>query len=319
MGQKYNPATGQWEDSTDTSTGGDPTVPVSPAPLQLPSPQPDVVPRNQLPSGPTIQQSDSGGTLNTSPYYTPPPPGQNASAPRPSVDASVVYTDQQGNAYDPPSLSTAWNTPGFRNDPANARVGDILAQYGYGGPSAAAPAAASAAGGGGGGAAGGPATLPGNPFNDQVRKIIMDRLAQAGTPVDPNSPEIAATMSAASDAGTRASDAERTALAERLYAQGGGLNTDAVTRQIQQSGEKQAGTLSTLKASLLTNQYNQKRQELQALLSLAVQSGDAESARQAQLAMANLDAAIRREGLGINLAEFGATLNQNASLAGLRG
>jgi hypothetical protein len=149
--------------------------------------------------------------------------------------------------------------------------------------------------------------------------MLMEQLRKAGQPVDPNSPEIAATMSASSDAGQRASDAERTALAERLYAQGGGLNTDALTREVQQSGEKQAANQSNLKAQLLTNEYNQKLSQMQNLLSLAVQSGDAESARAIQLQIANLQAAVQREGLGINLAEFGASLNQNAALAGLNG
>jgi dihydrodipicolinate synthase/N-acetylneuraminate lyase len=55
------------------------------------------------------------------------------------------------------------------------------------------------------------------------------------------------------------------------------------------------------------------------LLSQALAAGDADSARQIQVQMAALDAALKREGLGVNLAEFGAQLNQNAALAGLNG
>lgn len=162
-----------------------------------------------------------------------------------------------------------------------------------------------------------------SPFQNPIRQIILGQLAQAQTPVDPNSPEIASTLSAARDEATRASEQERTALAERLYAQGvagggsGGLDTNALTQQIQQSGERNAGALSTLRGQLLMNAYNQKRSQLQNLLSIATQSGDAESARAVQIQLAQLQAAIQREGLGINLGEFTSQLNQNAALAGL--
>ncbi len=139
MGQRYNPETGEWEDDGTEASPIPAPAPTPPAPISLPPTRPDNVSIQDLPSG--TPRSDSGGTLNTSPFYTPPPPGPDASAPRPSVDASVVYTDQQGNAYDPPSLVAAWNNPAFRNDPLNARVGDILQQYGYGGPQTAAPVA----------------------------------------------------------------------------------------------------------------------------------------------------------------------------------
>ncbi len=234
--------------------------------------------------------------------------------PVPGVNPGVVYTDQSGRGYNPSELYANRNT--LLQDPTNARVRDLLTQYGYGG-APAATAAPAAAGGGSTGAAG--TAAPSSAFNDQVRQMLMAELTKAGQPVDPNSPEIAATMSSASDAGQRASDAERTALAERLYAQGGGLNTNALTQQIQQSGEKQASSLSTLKGQLLMNQYNQKRQQLQQDLQLAVQSGDQDMMRQTQMALANLQAAVQREGLGVNLAEFSGQLNQNAALAGLNG
>lgn len=253
------------------------------------------------------------------PNYTGPAPasfgGPATSAdqvPVPSVDPGVVYTDPSGTGYTPDQLYAQRNA--LLQDPANARIRDILQTYGYGGaPAAAAPSGAAQAGPSAAVAAGPSA------FQAQIRQMIMDQLAKAGQPVDPNSPEIAAMMSSASDAGVRASTEERNALAERLYAQGGGLNTNALTQQVQQSGEKQAATLSTLKGQLLMNQYNQKAQQLQQDMQMALASGDAESARAVQLAIANLQAAVQREGLGINLAEFGQTQNQNAVLAGLNG
>ena len=274
----------------------------------------------------------AGGTANPNllgPNYSGPAPASfggpattTDQVPVPSVNPEVVYTDQAGHGYDPSALYAAWASPSFRSDPANARVGDILAQYGFG-PGGTAAAGAPA------GASGTAATTaadvsPGSPsgpsaWQQSIRAMILQRLQQAGQPVDPNSPEIQATLEAARNEASRATDTERTALAERLYAQGdsGGLRSNALTQQIQQSGERNAQSLGGIRAQLLTNQYNQKRQELNQLLQLATQSGDAESAREIQVQLAQLQAAVQREGLGVNLAEFGATLNQNAVLAGL--
>jgi len=148
----------------------------------------------------------------------------------------------------------------------------------------------------------------------------MARLAELGTPVDEKSAGISDAVTAARDEGTRAAANERTALAERLYAQGGGgLNSNALTQQIQQSGEKQGAAIGGLRANLMMAEYARKQSALQQTLSLAVQSGDAEAARAAQKAIADLQAQLQREGFGIDLAKYQAYLNQNAALAGLNG
>jgi hypothetical protein len=155
-----------------------------------------------------------------------------------------------------------------------------------------------------------------NPFVDQIRQLILSRLREAGNPVDPNAPQISSTLNAARTESQRQSAQERTALAERLYAQGqGGLGSDALTRQIQQSGEKNAASLSSLRANLIQQQYTQKFSELQNLLQLAVASGDAESARNVQLQLAALQAQVQREGIGSNLAIAGQN-NNNITVAG---
>lgn len=140
----------------------------------------DLLPKNQLPqAGQTPSgMSDSGGRLYTTPGYTPPAPGPNASAPRPSVDPSAVYTDQSGNAYDPGALSKAWSDPTFRNNPVNARAGDILGQYGYGSPAQpSAPASPTSAYGGT------------NVFNDpataQFEQLLNGMISKFATPQTP--------------------------------------------------------------------------------------------------------------------------------------
>lgn len=149
-------------------------------------------------------------------------------------------------------------------------------------------------------------------FTNQIRALIMARLQAAGQPVDPNDPNIASTMTAARDQATRSSDTERNQLAEHLYAQGG-LNTDAIGQKIQQSGEKNALGLSSLRATLITRELQSKRDELKSLMQMAMQAGDAESARAIQMQLGELDAAVRREGLGVDMAKYQAYLNALAS------
>lgn len=148
-------------------------------------------------------------------------------------------------------------------------------------------------------------------FTKYLRDMIRSRLSAASTPVDPNAENIKAPLTAARDEATRASDKERTDVAERLYAQGG-LNTNALNQTIQQSAERNAGSLSTLRGTLIMNAYNQKNQELQSLLQMALASGDAQSARDVQSQIANLNAAIQREGLGVTLAINSASQNRDA-------
>ncbi len=154
----------------------------------------------------------------------------------------------------------------------------------------------------------------------QVRAMISQRLTAAGQPVNESDEYIAAPLSAARDETQRSQQSERTALAERLYAQGGGaLDSNALTQQIQQSSERNAGNLSNLRAGLIGKELTARRGELQSLLQMALAQGDAEQARQTQLLIQQIDHSLRREFRGIDLAEFMAQLDQNAALAGLNG
>lgn len=153
----------------------------------------------------------------------------------------------------------------------------------------------------------------------QVREFLLARLKEASAPVNENDQNIAAPLQAARDETARSTDTERTALAERLYAQGGGLNSNALTQGIQQSSERNAGQLSSLRASLISNEYNARRTQMTQLLQQALSSGNTDAAQQIQVQIAALNAALQREGLGANLAMFGANLNQQAALAGLNG
>lgn len=163
-----------------------------------------------------------------------------------------------------------------------------------------------------------PAGVWGSDFLSQLRTMLMQRLSASQQPVNESDPSIQAPLTAARDEGTRQSATERTQLAERLYAQGG-LNTDAITQQIQQSGERNAGTLGGLRATLITRELESRRTELKDLMQMALASGDAEMARQIQMQLGALSAQVQREGMSLDAAKYSAYLNSQAAIAGLRG
>lgn len=154
----------------------------------------------------------------------------------------------------------------------------------------------------------------------QIRQMLMDRLKAAGEPVDENAAGITGAVSALRDENTRESQNERTALAERAYAQGGGgLQSGLIGQQIQQSAERNATAQGGLRATLIMKEFGRKQTELQNLLQMAMASGDSQMARDVQERLAALEAELRREGLGVDLAKYQAYLDQTAALAGLNG
>lgn len=191
--------------------------------------------------------------------------------------------------------------------------GDSGASGGAGGGAGAGAAGAGAAGGGASSL-----TMPTSPFQQQLRATLLERIAAAQQPVNESDANIADPLSAARDEVSRGTDEERKRLAERLYAQGS-LNSGELTQGITQSSERNATGLSQLRAGLISKEYTARRDELQNYMQLAIASGDAEMARQLQLEIANLNAAVQREGIGVGWAEFIAGLNQRTTLAGLNG
>jgi hypothetical protein len=193
-----------------------------------------------------------------------------------------------------------------------AKSGQNLAQWlqpNQGGGAGASAGAGNAAAAGAGSAG---ASAPGvSDWYSQIRALLMQRLGMAGQPVDQNAPEIADPLSAARDEVSRGQDLERKTLAERLYASGD-LHSSTLPQQLQQSAERNATGLSQLRAGLISKEYTARRDELQNLLQLAMASGDAELARSIQMQIAQLQAAVNREGLGISVAQLQAQLNQNA-------
>lgn len=143
--------------------------------------------------------------------------------------------------------------------------------------------------GSGGGGAGGAAPVPGgqSEFQNALRAILMQRLAIAQGRVDENDPFIREPMQAAALEAARAQQTERTALAERLAATGD--TSRSLEMGIQQSAERNAVGLGTLRAKLINDEYNRKRQEMLDLMQMAIATNDAQAARDIQAALIALD------------------------------
>ncbi len=163
-----------------------------------------------------------------------------------------------------------------------------------------------------------------SPFTQQIRDLLMKRIAADQAPLDEQGSGIADAVNAARIEASRSQDQERKALAEQLFAQaargGGGIVDENALRQgVQQSAERNAMGLGTLRAQLIQREYQRKADDLNNAMQQALASGDAETARQIQLALAYLQAQLTREGYGIDLAKFQQQQNSNSVNSGLNG
>lgn len=166
--------------------------------------------------------------------------------------------------------------------------------------------------GGDGGGSGDPGAPGESEQQRALRQILMDRIKGLQGPFDPNAdPGITVPFEAARATAQRQLDSERQALAERLFAEGGGdVQGGELTQGIQQSQERTALGLGSLRGELVVREIATRRAELQDTLQLAIASGDAAAARDIQWRMAQLDAILRREGYGIDMAKYLAGINQ---------
>lgn len=171
--------------------------------------------------------------------------------------------------------------------------------------------------GGPGGAGGQPAYAqnPTSPFTDDIRKILLDRIAKDSSEFDPNSPQISVPMAGAQLQQDRAQEQQRRQLGERLFA-GGDLNSGTMGQQNQQASEIGAAALGTMRSTLISKEIDARRTDLTNLLQMAVQSGDADLARQVSLAIANLNAMVAREGQGWDAAKYAAGQTAATTKAG---
>lgn len=265
---------------------------------------------------------------------TTPAPAEPAPAPAPTpttpttptgtYDATTDYSDpnnirgffQSKGITDPAQLDrlvNTWSTyrqqPAFANDlpyffQRMSQEDDLTGNH--------VPAGGGGTGGSTTPAAGSLATPATSPFTDEIRRQLLDRIAQDSTPFDPSTdPGVTSAMTGAQMTADRQTEMERRALSEQLFA-GGDLNSGTKDQQVQQSSERNAASLSTLKGTLILKEVDARRTDLTNLLQQAIASGDADLARQTQVALANLQAQLTREGYGWAWAQFQAQQNASA-------
>jgi hypothetical protein len=154
----------------------------------------------------------------------------------------------------------------------------------------------------------------GSAYQNQIRDLIMQQLQQLQKPVSADDPAIAAQQNAYRLSRDRDAQQTRGIMAERAAAEGlnsGGSGSGAFDTTVQgiyeTAGQDKAENLS----GLMGEEQQAKRSQLTTLLNIALQSGDAESVRQLQMQLAQLDATLTREGRVQQNNQFNANLGQN--------
>jgi hypothetical protein len=151
----------------------------------------------------------------------------------------------------------------------------------------------------------------GSAFQQQIRQILLDRLSQLQQPVGIGDPALKGQSDAYRVSRERGAAQERAQAAERAAFEGlnlGGQGSGSFNTDIQGIREQAGQDIAAYDADLVGDDVRQRRAELQSLLRLAVDSGDAESARELQLAIAEMDDELGRANLGQRRYEFDDTL-----------
>ena len=211
-------------------------------------------------------------------------------------------------------------------DPSGRFIADLVGNYSGGDPSQRSrifldgigsngqPRAASGMGAkGAAGAKGGtPAPAPAaNPFLTQIRQLIMSRMGQMQQTPSLDDPTLAAQNQSYARSRDRGAEQERAAMAERAAAQGqlmGGQSSGSFDTELRSILEGAGEDKAAFGAQLLGDENQARRAELNSLMNMALQSGDAESARALSLELAKMDDATRRLGLSQQNAQFNADL-----------
>lgn len=188
-----------------------------------------------------------------------------------------------------------------RNQAGWTTVAGEESKYGQGG------------GGGGGGYGGGPsgpgggAGGAGGGFQDQIRQLLMTQLQGLSKPIDENDPAIAGELASQSRGIERDRQARRAAMAERAASQGllsGGASSGAFDADVASGFEDASQRKSDVRSQLFARELGSRRNQLAQMLSLATQSGDAESARALQLQLGQMDNELRKMGLSEQARQF---------------
>jgi hypothetical protein len=143
-----------------------------------------------------------------------------------------------------------------------------------------------------------PAAPAANDFLTQVRAAITGRLEKLSGDPSIKDPALAAQSSAFRQARDRGATQQRAQAAERAAANGtlqGGQSSGSFDTTIGGIAESAGQDIASNDAQLVWQEVQARRDEVQDLLSMALQSGDAESARDLQAELARMDAELRRQ------------------------
>lgn len=176
---------------------------------------------------------------------------------------------------------------------------------------------AGASSGGMGGAA--PAT---SDFQNQIRALLMQQMSGLSKPIDANDPTIQGEMTAQANTLERNRQDQRASDAERMAFQGlnaGGAGSGAFDTANAAGFEQKGQALTSLQSQLFSRELTNRRAQMSQLLNMAMQSGDAESARALQMQLASMDAQLRKLGLDQQQSQFNDSfgLQREMNLANL--
>ena len=144
-----------------------------------------------------------------------------------------------------------------------------------------------------------------NPFLTKVRQQIMDRLALMGKDPSMDDPALKAQSETYRRSRERGARTQRAEMAERGAANGtiiGGQSSGGFDTALSGIRESASEDIASNDARLIGGEVQQRRAELQSLINIALQSGDAETARE-------LEAQLRREGMSQQDRQFYANID----------
>lgn len=147
---------------------------------------------------------------------------------------------------------------------------------------------------------------------EAMRTLLMEQIGQASTPVSQNDPGIREILAAQRLSGQRMAERQRSQQAVGLAGnnlQSSGAADNAFFGIDQARGEQEMQGV----ASVMGQALERKSAELRQLMTLAIQSGDAEAARTLQAQISALDAQLQQQRITNQGSQFGQSMDFNKS------
>lgn len=156
-------------------------------------------------------------------------------------------------------------------------------------------------------AAGGGDASVSDPIDASLRQAILDQIGKDTAPVSLSDPALSGQAAAYHVTQQRSSDQMRSALAERLAAEGlnsGGQGSGTFDTGVQGIQEQQGQNEAGFNANLVAQETQARRQDLTNQLQLANAVGARKEAAQIQLALSQLDQTYKYAALNQNESQF---------------